>query len=148
MRTEPLRWWNIEQLVAIERELFAKEAWSSGMFWSELAAGHYYRVAVEDDEILGYAGLAVAGDEAWVNNIAVRAASQRRGIGAVLMEELLDEAARRGCRQIALEVATDNHAAQAMYDRYGFEAVGVRRGYYQPSNKDALVMMRPVHRPA
>ncbi|HIW62624.1 MAG TPA: ribosomal protein S18-alanine N-acetyltransferase [Candidatus Stackebrandtia excrementipullorum] len=144
MHLERLRWWHIDRLVAIERELFGAEAWSAGMFWSELAARHHYRIAVEGDEILGYAGLAVADGESWVNNIAVRGCAQRRGVGAALLEDLMAEAMRRGCRSIALEVATDNHAAQAMYDRYGFEGVGVRRGYYQPSNKDALIMIRPL----
>lgn len=141
MHLEALRWWHIEELIPIEHELFGVEAWSPGMFWSELAAGHHYRIAVDDGQILGYAGLAV-GDDAWVNNIAVRAAAQRRGVGTLLLEDLLAEAQRRGRERVWLEVAVDNHAAQAMYDRYGFEAVGIRRGYYQPSNKDALVMVR------
>jgi ribosomal-protein-alanine N-acetyltransferase len=93
--------------------------------------------------IVGYAGLAVSPpDEAWVQNIGVRGDAQRRGIGRRLLEALLDEAARRGARQVLLEVAVDNAPAQKLYAQYGFEAVGIRRGYYQPSNTDALVMMR------
>ena len=137
-----LRWWHIARLEPIEAELFGPEAWSAAMFWSELAAGHYYRVALRDDEVLGYAGLAVAADEAWVNNIAVRATAQRQGIGARLLRQLIDEAVRRGADRLALEVAVDNAPAQAMYEAYGFEGIAVRRGYYQPSNKDALVMMK------
>ncbi|MGH8880884.1 MAG: ribosomal protein S18-alanine N-acetyltransferase, partial [Stackebrandtia sp.] len=139
------RWWHIEDLLTIEDELFGVEAWNAAMFWSELAAGHYYRVALdapESDRVLGYAGLAFGGDEAWVNNIAVRSVAQRRGIGAALLRDLLAEAVRRDADRIALEVATDNVAAQRMYDAFGFEGIGVRRGYYQPSNTDALVMMR------
>jgi [ribosomal protein S18]-alanine N-acetyltransferase len=140
MRVERFRWWHIEPVLAIEADLFGREQWSAGMFWNELANGHHYRVATEDDEVLGYAGLAFNGPgEAWVQNIAVRRDAQRRGLGRTLLEALLD---RAGTTTVLLEVAVDNAPAQHLYARYDFEAVGVRRGYYQPSDTDALVMMR------
>lgn len=77
-----------------------------------------------------------------MQNIAVRRDAQRRGIGRLLLEELLAEAARRDLRAVLLEVAADNAPAQRLYAGYGFEPIGVRRGYYQPSNTDALVMRR------
>jgi ribosomal-protein-alanine N-acetyltransferase len=150
----PMRWWHIEALLPIERELFGDEEWSASMFWSELAQpdSRYYRVALENarpengdgpaGQIVGYAGLCTYGDESWVQNIAVRRSWQRRGIGALLLDDLLAEAGRRGARQVALEVRADNAGAQRLYARRGFEAVAVRRGYYQPSNADALVMVR------
>ncbi|MFG2038224.1 ribosomal protein S18-alanine N-acetyltransferase [Dactylosporangium sp. NPDC048998] len=154
-----LRWFHIEELLPIEDELFGEERWSAGMFWNELANGHHYLVALDRaappaasggsggdagaGRIVGYGGLAVAPpDEAWIQNIGVRKDAQRRGIGRLLLEALLDEAERRGVRQVLLEVAVDNAPAQKLYAQYGFEAVGIRRGYYQPSNTDALVMMR------
>jgi ribosomal-protein-alanine N-acetyltransferase len=60
----------------------------------------------------------------------------------VLLDDLLTHARSRGVTHTLLEVADDNGPAQAMYERYGFHTVGVRRGYYQPSNTDALVMRR------
>lgn len=140
----PMRWWHIAAIMLIEDELFGAEQWSPAMFWSELAAGHHYLVAVDADEaVLGYAGLAVSPpDEAWIQNVGVRRAAQRRGIGRRLLEALLAEAERRGIRKILLEVAVDNGPAQRLYAQYGFEGVGVRKGYYQPSNTDALVMLR------
>ncbi|MEH0937436.1 ribosomal protein S18-alanine N-acetyltransferase [Micromonospora psammae] len=137
------RWWHIDEVLPIEADLFGAEQWSPAMFWNELANGHHYRVALDDDgTLLGYAGLAVQPDEAWVQNIAVRQDAQRRGVGRALLEELLAEAARRGARSVLLEVAADNVPAQKLYAAYGFEPIGVRRGYYQPSNTDALVMRR------
>ncbi len=142
VRVERFRWWHIEPVLDIEANLFGLEKWSAGMFWNELANGHHYVVAVEGDEVLGYAGLAVsAPDEAWVQNIAVRRDAQRRGLGRTLLEDLL---AAAGKTTVLLEVAVDNAPAQRLYASYDFEAVGVRRGYYQPSNTDALVMMRRV----
>ncbi|MFI6783566.1 ribosomal protein S18-alanine N-acetyltransferase [Micromonospora sp. NPDC050276] len=144
VRLERFRWWHIDEVLPIEADLFGAEKWSPAMFWSELANGHHYRVAVDaDGSVLGYAGLAGAPpDEVWVQNIAVRRDAQRRGVGRALLEELLAEAARRDTRSTLLEVAVDNVAAQRLYATYGFEPVGVRRGYYQPSNTDALVMRR------
>jgi [ribosomal protein S18]-alanine N-acetyltransferase len=140
---ERFRWWHIDEVLAIEADLFGAEQWSAAMFWNELANGHYYLVARDGDgAVLGYAGLAVQPDEAWVQNIAVRRDAQRRGIGRMMLEALLAEAERRGVRKVLLEVAVDNVSAQKLYATYGFEGVGIRRGYYQPSNTDALVMMR------
>ena len=72
----------------------------------------------------------------------MRRDAHRRGIGRALLEALLAEAKRRDVTKTLLEVAVDNAAAQRLYAAYDFEPVGVRRGYYQPSNTDALVMMR------
>ena len=141
MRIERFRWWHIAEVLPVEEDLFGDEKWSPAMFWNELAQRNFYVVAV-DEELLGYAGLAVNDGEAWVQNIAVRRTAQRRGVGRELLETLLGEAARRGIKQTLLEVAVDNAPAQHLYATYGFEPVGIRRGYYQPSNTDALVMMR------
>jgi ribosomal-protein-alanine N-acetyltransferase len=150
VRLARLRWWHIEELLPIEADLFGAERWSAAAFWSELAQGHYYLVALDTDgvhgrpgAVLGYAGLAVnPPDEAWVQNIAVRRDVQRGGLGRRLLTALLAEAQRCGVRRVLLEVAADNAPAQRLYAAYGFEPVGIRRGYYQPSNTDAVVMMR------
>jgi ribosomal-protein-alanine N-acetyltransferase len=144
VRLGRFRWWHVDQVLPLEADLFGAEQWSPAMFWNELANGHHYLVATDDDgTVLGYAGLMVAPpDEAWVQNIAVRRDAQRRGIGRLLLEALLAEAARRGVRSTLLEVAADNGPAQRLYAMYGFEPIGVRRGYYQSSNTDALVMQR------
>jgi ribosomal-protein-alanine N-acetyltransferase len=144
VRIERFRWWHITEVMTLEEDLFGPEKWSSAMFWNELAHRHHYLVALGGNgAVEGYAGLAVTPpDESWVQNIAVRRDAQRRGIGRALLEALLAEAARRRVRKVLLEVAVDNAAAQRLYATYDFEAVGIRRGYYQPSNTDALVMMR------
>ena len=140
IRLERFRWWHIDEVLVIEDDLFGPEKWSPGMFWNELAQRHFYLVARDGAEVVGYAGLAVVGPgEAWVQNIAVRRNAQRHGIGRRLLEALLEEA---GKRKVLLEVAVDNEPAQRLYATYDFEPVGVRRGYYQPSNTDAVVMMR------
>jgi len=139
----PLRWWHIEELMPIEADLFGEERWTAGMFWGELAAGHFYRAALDaEGHVCGYGGLAVSPDEAWIQNIAVRRDHQREGLGRALLHVLLAEALRRGARKVMLEVAVDNGPAQRLYESEGFQGIGVRHGYYQPSNTDALVMRR------
>ncbi len=142
---ERLRWFHLDQVLAIEADLFGPEQWTPAMFWNELANGHHYIAAMEDGSVVGYAGIAIVRPEAWVNNIAVRRDHQRTGIGRLLLDALLAYARSRGTTHTLLEVAADNGPAQRMYDRYGFEVVGVRKGYYQPSNTDALVMRRDEH---
>jgi ribosomal-protein-alanine N-acetyltransferase len=139
-----MRWWHIDEILPIEADLFGAELWSAAMFWSELANGHHYVVTLDrDGHVAGYGGLAVAPpDEAWIQNIAVRRDRQRLGIGRTVLEALLTEADALGVRSVLLEVAVDNRPAQRLYDAYGFVGVGVRKGYYQPSNTDALVMRR------
>ena len=140
MRITRFRWWHIAEVLPIEEDLFGAEKWSAAMFWNELAQRHYYLVAEENEKVAGYAGLAIVDqEESWVQNIAVDRRAQRGGIGRQLLEALLAEA---GKRKVLLEVAVDNAPAQRLYAGYDFEPVGIRRGYYQPSNTDALVMMR------
>lgn len=142
-----LRWWHIEDLLAIEADLFGAQRWSAAMFWNELANGHHYLAAFNadtaDGELVGYAGMVVSPPtEAWVNNLAVRRDHQRQGIGRLLLESLLDVARSYGIRHTLLEVAANNAPAQRLYDKYGFDVVGIRRRYYQPGDIDALVMRR------
>jgi len=143
VKLERMRTGDLAQILLIEEDLFGAERWTEGMFRNELDAGHYYLVAREGDTVLGYGGLAVFGqEEAWINNLAVRRDAQRRGIGRALVSALLAEAERRSVPRVLLEVAANNIPAQKLYARFGFETVGIRRGYYQPSNTDALVMRR------
>jgi ribosomal-protein-alanine N-acetyltransferase len=138
----PMRWWHIPPVTALEHALF-DDAWSEEMFWDELAQGgsRTYVVALDGTEVAGYAGLAAMPDEAYVQTIAVAPGHQRRGVGTALLTALLDDAKRRGSDRVGLEVRVDNAAAIALYERFGFRPIAVRKRYYQPSGTDALVMV-------
>ncbi|MFA1549101.1 ribosomal protein S18-alanine N-acetyltransferase [Actinomadura chokoriensis] len=130
----------------LERLLFPEDAWSEEMLRGELAdqprTRHYVVAEEPGGEIVGYAGLAAAGGQADVQTIGVRADRRKSGVGAALLTELLDEAARRNSETVFLEVRADNDAAHRLYERFGFVRVGLRKRYYQPSNVDAIVMSR------
>ena len=141
-----MRWWDIEPVMTIEQELFGDESWSNTMFWSELAERATRTYLVEEDDagaVCGYAGLcAYAPHEAYIQTIAVAPTAQRRGIGEKLLVTLLDEADRRSCDHVDLEVRADNETAMRLYERHGFTRIAIRRNYYQPSGMDAVVMRR------
>ncbi|MEU9736097.1 ribosomal protein S18-alanine N-acetyltransferase [Streptomyces sp. NPDC048002] len=141
-----MRWWDIDAVLELEKALFPEDAWSRGMFWSELAhargagATRRYVVAADGDRIVGYAGLAASGDLADIQTIAAARDHWGTGLGGRLLTELLRAATAFECAEVMLECRIDNVRAQKLYERHGFEAIGFRRGYYQPGNVDALVM--------
>lgn len=137
-----MRWWDIDPLLEMEHDLFGDESWTAVAFWSELAQAEtrHYVVAEEGDELVGWAGLAAWSGEAFVQTIAVRRDRQHAGLGRALLSDLLDEARRRGERQVLLEVRATDERTQRMYARAGFEPIGRRASYYQPSGADAVVM--------
>jgi [ribosomal protein S18]-alanine N-acetyltransferase len=145
-----MRWWDIEQVTALEQEVFdGDDPWSAEMFWADLALGDaaHYVVAVDatdaaDGGIAGYAGLVESAGSAEVRTIAVAPAARGRRVGAALLADLLAEADQRGVTEVLLEVRADNAVAQSLYERAGFQQVGVRRGYYRSAGVDGLVMRR------
>jgi ribosomal-protein-alanine N-acetyltransferase len=154
-RLREMRWWDIDPVLELERDLFPEDAWSRGMFWSELAHARgpesTRRYVVAEDaggRIVGYAGLASSGAAsdsgstagADVQTIAVARDHQGTGLGSRLLTELLRAATAFECAEVMLECRVDNVRAQKLYERFGFEPIGFRRGYYQPGNVDALVM--------
>lgn len=146
VRLRPMARADLPAVARVEVDLFGEEAWSPEMLASELAhelGGRYYLVAEEDGRLTGYAGLlAPGGGQADVLTLAVVEERWGEGIGGALLEGLLSEAARRGCTEVFLEVRVDNDRAQRLYRHHGFADAGLRRGYYQPSGMDALVMRR------
>jgi ribosomal-protein-alanine N-acetyltransferase len=146
-RLEPLRRTDLARCAELETILFpGDDPWTESAFQAELDAGHFYVGAyVETVGLVGYAGISVLGGqgiaEANVHTIGVDPGWQGKGIGKALLRALLARA-DAAAAPVFLEVRTDNDRAQALYRRFGFAPIGVRRGYYQPSNTDALVMRK------
>lgn len=150
---------DLAQVAALERLLFGAGAWSERAFVEELYGfGRTYFVAVvppavgptttatvaplraAQPTVIGYAGLWFNGDFAEVCTIAVAPRWQRRGVGELLMTALLERARGLGAESVLLEVRVDNGPAIRLYERFGFEPIGVRPRYYQPEDVDALSM--------
>ena len=90
--------------------------------------------------IAGYIVARETAGELHINNVAVRSEFRRRGIGAALLNHVLDEARRRKANAAFLEVRSANYAAQALYEKSGFKAIARRANYYTEPLEDAVVM--------
>jgi [ribosomal protein S18]-alanine N-acetyltransferase len=132
---------HLKGIMAIERQVYPRP-WSPNLFLSEMAdmRGRAYLVARLGKDVAGYGGIMSYGDEAHVTTIAVDPQHHRRKIGTRLLFELIQEGIRMGAQAISLEVRVSNWGAQRLYGRFGFRPVGIRKGYYQETGEDALVM--------
>ena len=144
IRLRPMSRADMPGIMALEQELFPEDAWTKEMFAAEFAqppSRRLYLVAEEGNTLIGYGGMMfTGGPQADVVTLAVDPAHWGRGAGTALLRALVDAASLRGCAEVLLEVREDNPRARQLYLRNGFTEVGIRRGYYQPSGVDAVVM--------
>ncbi len=170
-RLRPLVTADLVDVLALEHELFPDDPWTAQMFADEVVLppeSRLYLVAEADaghggvDErnvvsgpgrgagpvMAGYAGMLFVpgGGQADVLTIAVRESHWGQGIGSALLDALIQAARDHDCAEVFLEVRADNSRAHGLYTRRGFEEIGVRRGYYQPSGADAIVMRKDLLR--
>ncbi|MFH1143837.1 MAG: ribosomal protein S18-alanine N-acetyltransferase [Candidatus Eisenbacteria bacterium] len=133
---------DLEQVLDLERICFS-DPWRRESFIAEIRGAPRVRwplVAVSAADLGGYVIAWFVADEAQVANLAVAPGERRRGLGSQLLSAVLEEAGRRGCVSVHLEVRPSNAAARSLYDAYGFRPVGRRRHYYADTGEDALVM--------
>lgn len=138
-----LHWTDIDDVVALEGELFPDDAWTPASVWAELAARprRSYVVARDPDGgLAGYGGVDLGGEVADIMTMAVAPSAQGQGLGRQLLEELVARAVADHAAYLMLEVRADNDAARKLYESRGFETLTVRRRYYQPGGVDAHVM--------
>ena len=90
--------------------------------------------------LVGFVGLWFMAGEAHIVAVAVRESYRRRGLGELLLIGAIEMGLRRGQEVVTLEARVSNEAAKALYAKYGFKEVGLRRGYYSDNNEDALIM--------
>ena len=132
---------HLRSVVKIEGQVYPRP-WTHSLFVSELAlrSTRAYYVAKVGRDIVGYAGLMMSLSDGHVTTIAVDPAWHRHHIGTRLLLALAREATEREATALTLEVRLSNKGAQELYKRFGFTAVGVRKGYYADTGEDALVM--------
>lgn len=132
---------DLDEVVSIENAIYT-HPWTRGNFSDSLRAGYACRTWRLGAELIGYFVLMAAAGEAHLLNLSIAARQQRSGHGSALLREAAQTARRLGAKSIYLEVRPSNHAAQALYRRFGFRKVGVRRGYYPAhgGREDALVL--------
>ena len=116
--------------------------WTEGIFRDCLRVG-YCCWCYEDDELLqGYGVMSAAAGESHILNLTVRPELQRQGVGSKLMKHFQQLARRHGADTLMLEVRPSNHGAISLYEKLGFNEIGVRRNYYpaEDGREDALML--------
>ena len=134
---------DLPEVLEIERRAYAFP-WTEGIFKDCLRVGYPAWVYGENGRIQGYGILSVAADEGHILNLCVAPEYQRRGVGRRLLRALLLTAERLDVNTLFLEVRVSNHAAIALYRKFGFNEIGVRRQYYpaRKGREDAMVLAR------
>lgn len=134
---------DLPRVLEIERESFVTP-WTEPMFRSQMRFRDRAVTVViaEDGVVEGYAAAWLAADEVHLLSIAVSERRRRAGFGTALLEAVLGRGEAAGGTRVLLEVRDGNDAARAFYRAHGFRPIGRRRGYYEDTGEDAIVMER------
>lgn len=143
MRVEKLTATHLSAVAELEALCFV-DPWSEKALELLLTDGAYGAVCLQDERVMAYGGVLWAPDEGQITNIATHPDARRCGMGAAILEHLIAEATSRGCEQLSLEARVSNTPAIALYERYGFLKMGLRRGFYKHPTEDAYVMCLPL----
>ncbi len=141
-RYAPMTIADLDDIATVEQQIYPFP-WSRGNFADSLSAGYSGWVLRDaGGRLVAYSIMMFAIDEAHLLNLSVAEHAQRRGLGWRTLEWIAEVARGHGAQTLLLEVRPSNPAALRLYERYGFERVGIRRGYYpaRDGREDALVM--------
>ncbi len=131
---------DLPEVLAIEQTSFPMP-FSENMFRTELLLDVASLWVVKiDGRVAGYLDYWKVADEMHVITIAVHKDFKKRNIASKLLEHMIHDAKRRAVKTISLDVRVSNTPALHLYNKYGFQQTGVRKGYYQDNREDALMM--------
>lgn len=144
MTVREMTWDDLEQVVEIENENFSVPWTETGFFTYLMRSDALFLVAEkeEEEQVAGYIGIIMAADEGDITNVSVKKELQSQGIGTMLIQELASRTKEMGVEKIFLEVRESNAVALALYEKQGFERMGVRKNYYTDPVEDAITMCR------
>ena len=133
---------DVEDVVAIEEEAYGKHHWAKASFYDEMSnnLAKYYCAKTSDGELVGYAGTWHIIDEGHITTIAVKKEYYRNHIGEAIIHKIIEDCYKNNIKYLTLEVRVSNIPAIKLYEKYGFQSLGARKGYYQDNNEDALIM--------
>ena len=134
---------HIPQIEALEQQCFSMP-WTAEQLQSQMKDSRHEFVAAvtPDDTVLGYIGMMYVLDEGYISNVAVSPDYRRRGIADALIEQLCALCRSHALSFVTLEVRVGNAPAIALYEKHGFQRVGLRRNYYERPKEDALIMTK------
>ena len=131
---------DIPQVAAIEASVFSMP-WSEQGFKDALAQDTVFVVARQKEHILGYCGMYCSFEEGEITNVAVAPEAQKQGIGKKIISGLLEAALEKKVSRVVLEVRVSNLPAIKLYEGFGFQKIGTRKGFYERPREDADIMV-------
>ena len=130
----------VPQVAEIEKLSFSLP-WSEDAFYGELDNPlATYFVAIDGGTVLGFGGVHIIAGEGYITNIAVRESARRKGIGNAILDKIIGICKEKECTFLTLEVRESNMGARALYEKAGFENLGIRKGFYEQPKEDAVIM--------
>ena len=142
VRIVPMSPAHIPTLAKLEKCCFSVPWTEAGLSEELLNPVAVFLVAQRAGEILGYAGMHHLLDEGNIINVAVFPERRRKGVASSLLFSLVRYGIENGLARLTLEVRPSNLGAVALYESFGFEQVGRRRGFYSKPPEDGLVMVK------
>lgn len=132
---------DLNSILVLEKILY-KDPWNEKNFDSELSHNDYayMYVLLENDIVLGYAGFWLSYEYATITKVSINPALQNKGLGYYLFCKIMEIAKELGATSYSLEVRESNFIAQRVYEKYGYQKVGLRKGYYS-DGENAIVMI-------
>jgi ribosomal-protein-alanine N-acetyltransferase len=133
---------HLDEISRIESDTFGTP-WTRGDFERELSNKiAIYITALENNHVIGYAGMWHIVNEGHIVNVAVKEENRQQGVGTLLIKGLIDIAIEKEMMGLTLEVRISNIPGQRLYHKFGFKAEGIRRRYYSDTGEDALIMWK------
>lgn len=133
---------DLPEVVEIEKEIFSIP-WSLKSFQESLINKNtLYMVAVENEKVIGYAGMYISFEEGDISNVAVASNYRKRGVATKLLLEIIRRAHEKGVTDVTLEVRETNVGAIRLYEKLGFKEVGIRKNFYEKPIENALIMWK------
>lgn len=132
---------DVDEIMDLEKKGHAYP-WTLGIFRDCLRVGYACEVMEQDNLIRAYGVMSVAAGEAHIFNVCVAPEKRRKGYGRMMMERLVEIAKSRGAKSMFLEVRPSNLSALMLYEKMGFNEVGIRKDYYpaKVGREDALIL--------
>ncbi len=127
-------------LARIEKE-FSDNTWTEAQLREELESSHAFLFCCElNGRVIGFCDVHVVADDAHINELCIEPTSRRQGAAHAMMRHAIGLCDALGCSVLSLEVRSKNEPAIALYEKCGFEQVGIRKRFYQNPADDALNM--------
>lgn len=142
LKIVPMQKEHLDEVIKVEEKAYGEHHWSKESFFNELnnQLAKYFCAFNEQGELVGYCGCWQILEEAHITNVAVSPDFRRQNVGEALLVAIIKSCYKEMVKYLTLEVRVSNEPAIKLYEKYGLKSLGIRKGYYQDNNEDALIM--------